>query len=104
MADENLSNGALQVVREETPALRDLLGLNLTKSVFNVDPSPSTLAQSAGIRDVLFLAIDIEGTICQPALPQAFRLGISILNTRNLQTFISRNFDPRYAESSDFYL
>jgi hypothetical protein len=37
IADENLLSGALQVLREETPALRDLLGLNLKRSVFTVD-------------------------------------------------------------------
>ena len=99
MADENLSSGALQVLREETPALRDLLGLNLTGSASTVDPSPRALAQSAGIKGVLFLAIDIEGTICHPALPQALQLGISILDTRHLQTFISRHLHD--ARNSD---
>ena len=91
MANENMSSGALQVVREETPILRDLLGLNLTRSVFTDDQRPRTIAQSAGLKDVLFLAIDIEGFICQPDLPQALQLGISILDTRHLQTLISRN-------------
>ncbi|TVY37616.1 hypothetical protein LSUB1_G004799 [Lachnellula subtilissima] len=101
IANENLPSGKLQVLREETLALRDLLGLNLKRSDFIVDPSLRTLAQSAGIKDVLFLAIDIEGTTCQPALPSAFQLGISILDTRHLQTLISRHLHDARNDDDD---
>jgi len=42
MADENLSSGVLEVIREETLALRVFLGLNLTGLVFTIDLSPNT--------------------------------------------------------------
>ena len=99
--DEELPSGAFQVIREEIPALRDLLGLNLNRRGFTKFPSPNILAQSSGIKDVLFLAIDIEGETCQPTLPEEYQLGISILDTRHLQTLISKHLSLYSEQNTD---
>jgi hypothetical protein len=72
MEDENLPSCTLKPLREEPVALRALLSLDLERSTFKVDPYLQTLALSAGIKDFLFLAIDVEGLIGGPALPQEY--------------------------------
>ncbi len=57
MINENLPSGLLYVLREKTLALRDLLGLNLKRSKFIIDPGPRMLAESAGIKDVSFIPL-----------------------------------------------
>lgn len=99
--DEELLRGSLPILREETLALRDLLGLNLERSTFTLNPGPSTLVQSAGIKDVLFIAIDFEGKTCQAALPDNYQLGISILDTRHLQDSISKGLHATQNDDID---
>jgi hypothetical protein len=81
----NKLGGGSQVIREETPILRDLLGLGSQPSIFGAVRQPALLFGSGGIKDVLFLSINIKGSICGPTLPGQFQIGLSILDTTQLR-------------------
>src|SRR5689334_13700755 len=87
---ENQSCCNSQVVREETPALQYLLGLGSDTSIFKANRHPMVLIDSEGIKDVLFLSINIKGNICGPNLPDKFHIGLSILDTSQLRTHVLR--------------
>ncbi|EPE30764.1 Ribonuclease H-like protein [Glarea lozoyensis ATCC 20868] len=87
------------VMREETFALRDLLGLYGQDLVFSADGTPSHVRSV--IKDVLLLALDFEGEICSPAAPLGFRLGISVLDTRRLKDLAESQFRDGGADIQD---
>lgn len=76
------------LIREDLVVLRYLLGLHLSPSLQK--PTLCQELQNASMKDVIFLAVDIEALKEERIhLVKRFQVGVSILDTRVLQDLIS---------------